>query len=81
MFWLTFLKTFCITQLLLNEKKDMEKDEQIPKKEELKIVSRPSNEEIEEDLIDKPNRKWKKFPSATIDQEDHPLIKGEKVSD
>jgi len=52
-----------------------------PKEEELKIVSRPSNEEIEEDLENKPNQKWKKF-ITTADSEDHDQSTiGEEVPD
>lgn len=59
----------------------MKNEEHSPKEEELKIVSRPSNEEIEEDLENKPNQKWKKFTTTgDLKASDQSTI-GEEVPD
>ena len=59
----------------------MKNEAHSPKEEELKIVSRPTNEEIEKDLESKPNQKWKKF-TTTADHEDRDQSNiGEEVPD
>lgn len=59
----------------------MKKQAHSPKDDELKIVSRPSNEEIEEDLENKPNQKWKKIITAAESNDHDQSTIGEEVPD